>query len=229
MIRKTRATLFDDFLTDSISSNSWALGVGTDPQANNPAHVALIGGAVRLTTGDVGGGDVAVDGSQLSGGLYWRANTGGLAMEFRVKMSAITDVMVYAGFTDQKAALELPFTLSVLTLTSNASNAVGFLFDTDATNDKWHLVGVKADVDVTMQNTAIAPVAATYETFRVEVSSAGAGMFYRNGILLNSGSTAISNCVTSSTPLCPVVVAISRTTSSRTVDLDYVLTQSYRT
>jgi len=137
-------------------------------------------------------------------------------------MSAITNVCVYVGLTDQIAALEMPFTLSGTTLTSNATNAVGVLFDTAATTDDWWLVGVAANVDATQQDAGTAPTASTLETWRIDVSATGVATFYRNGTLVGS---AMTGAVTASAPLTPIVAAFSRTTAVRNIDVDYIYVQ----
>jgi hypothetical protein len=119
----------------------------------------------------------------------------------------------------------MPFTLSGTTLTSNATDAVGVLFDTAATNDNWHLVGVAADVDASMENTTIPPVAGTFETWRIEISATGVSSFYRNGTLVGS---AMDSSVTASVGLTPVIAAFSRTSDSKNIDIDTVLVQAQR-
>jgi hypothetical protein len=116
----------------------------------------------------------------------------------------------------------MPFTLGASdAITSNATNAVGVVFDTGADTDNWWLVGVKADVDATAQNAGSAPTANTMETWRIVVSVAGAATFFRNGTQVG---TQMSNAVTAnaSNPLVPVVAAFSRGAASRTIDVDYI-------
>ena len=94
------------------------------------------------------------------------------------------------------------------------------MFDTRMTTDVWHLVGVAADVDATRQATAFAPVADTYETFRIELSATGVATFYRNGVQVG---TSMSGAVTAATLLTPtVMVGNTSGTSSFTADLDYL-------
>jgi hypothetical protein len=137
---------------------------------------------------------------------------------------------VFIGFTDQIAALEMPFTLAAGdALISNASNACGILFDTAADTDQWCLVGVAADVDAAKQFSGSAPVAATYETWRVEFSATGAtnasASFYRNGVLVG---VVMANAIVGNTDLTPVVAAFSRGAASRNIDVDYVHVQCNR-
>ena len=217
----------DDFLGEEIDGYKWQSLIGTDAECRQATMLAdQIGGVVRLTTGDDAAASMAVNGVQLQGQLNWRADRGVMEWEARVALDAITTVALFIGLTDQRAALEMPFTLAAGdALTSNATNAVGVLFDTDADTDNWWMVGVKADVDATKQNSAVAPVAATFETWRIEVDGTGIATFYRNGTLIG---TAMAAAVTASTPLVPVVAAFSRAATSRNVDVDLLSTQSQR-
>jgi len=109
---------------------------------------------------------------------------------------------------------------SANTLTSNATDAVGFMFDTRMTTDNWWLVGVATDVDATHQDTGFAPVADTFATFRIEVTSAGVAKFFYNGAPVG---TAMTGAVTPAADLTPTV-AVSKTSvaASMTADLDYI-------
>lgn len=218
--------LRDDFLGEEIDGYKWQSVIGTDSECRQAVVLAdQASGVVRLTTGDDAAASMAVNGTQLQSRLNWKADKGGLVWEGRVAIDAITTVAVFIGLTDQVSALEMPFTLSGTTLTSNATDAVGVLFDTDATNDNWHLVGVAAGVDATMQNSAVPPSAGTFETWRIEVDATGNALFYRNGSLIGS---AMSSAVTGSVALTPVIAALSRTSASRNIDVDSLLVQAQR-
>jgi len=218
----------DDFTGDTLDTNRWVALEGTDSATSDAAILAGgIGGVLRLTTGDAGTGEAA-DMEQLSCGVFqWQASNGGLCMQARLKMSAITTCYAFVGFTDI-ATLEAPIVsaASVNTLTSNASDAVGFMFDTRMSTDNWWLVGVAGDTDATHQNTTYAPVANTYETFRVELDKADAGAttsrarFYRNG---RQVGTTMTGALTSATDLTPTI-CVSKTSvaASMTMDVDYV-------
>ena len=220
-------TLHDDFLGDEIDGYRWQSLIGTDAECRQ-ATIATkqVAGAVTLTTGDDAAADMATNGVQLQGALNWRADRGVLEWECRVAIDAITAVAVFIGLTDQVAALEMPFTLAAAdALTSNATDAVGVLFDTEAATDNWWLVGVKADVDATKQNTAVAPSAGVFETWKIEIDGAGAATFYRNGAAIG---TAMSAALTVSATLTPVVAAFARGAASRNVDVDLLTVQSQR-
>lgn len=212
--------LFDDF-DEGFSTGKWLATEGTDAATSAAAVLAGgIGGVLRLTTGDAGTG-LAADTEQITQNqLMWQASNGSLNFQIRVKLSAITTCWAFFGLTDTVAAsLEAPFTLSGTTFTSNASDAVGFLFDTGATTDTWRCVGVKADTDGTAVDTTYAPVADTYETFRIEVDTSGNATYFRNGTVCGY----IANAITAATDL-TIIMAASKLSvaASMTVDIDYV-------
>ena len=213
-------SFFDDFLGDLVQ-DEWGFVEGTDSATSEAAILAGgIGGVLRLTTGDAGTG-YAADAEQMNMALQWQASNGGLFLEARLKLSAITTCYAFIGFTDT-LSLEAPIVSasSANTLTTNATDAVGFMFDTNMTADTWWLTGVAGDTDATAQNTGYAPVADTYAKFRIEISSAGAATFFYNGVLVG---TTMAGAVTAATDLTPVI-AVSKlsVTASMTMDIDYV-------
>lgn len=216
-----KVALFDDFLGD-VLADQWDLQEGTDSATGDAAVLAGgIGGVLRITTGDAGTG-LAADMEQITQALQWQASNGGLTFQARVKLSAITTCYAFLGFTDLAASLEAPIesAASANTLTSNASNAVGFMFDTRMTDDNWWLVGVAANTDATHQDTEIAPTADEYQTFRIEVTSAGVATFFINGVQVG---TAMTGAVTAATDLTPTInVSKTSVAASMTMDVDYV-------
>lgn len=218
---ETKHALFDDFLGDVIA-DQFNYTEGTDGATADCAILAGgIGGVLRFTTGDAGTG-LAADQAQLTTALQWQASNGGLVAQTRIKLSQITEAFVFFGFTDQAGTLEGPIVsaASANTLTSNASDAVGFMFDTRMTEDNFWLVGVKGDIDATAQNTGIAPVAATYVTLRVEVDALGTASFFIDGVGVGS---AMTNALTPAADLTPVLtVSKTATATSMTMDSDYL-------
>lgn len=217
----------DDFLGEEIDNTWWQSIVGTDPNSRaaivNPDQM---GGVVRMVTGSDAGGTMALNGVQLYSQLNWQANQDGMVCEFKLKMDAITNVAVYLGFTDQRAALEMPFTLGAGdALTSNCSDGCGVLFDTAADTDTWWLVGVANDVDATKQNSTIAPVAATFETWRLEVTTAGVATFLRNGVVIG---VTMAGATRATIPLTPVVATFARAGALRNIDIDSALVEQKR-
>jgi len=213
---------FDDFHT--LDTGQWLLTEGTDSATSDAAILAGgMGGILRMTTGDAGTG-YAADAEQMTAqALQYQASNGNLVFETRIALSAITTCYVYVGFTDTIAgALEQPIFSagSANTITTTASDAVGFFFDTGMDDDNWWVAGVAGDTDATHQDTGFAPVAATYEVLRIEVDTSGGAKFFRNGVQVG---TAMSGAVTAATDLTPIItVSKLSVTASMTLDVDYV-------
>lgn len=208
------AELYDRFTSGSLSH--YELFNGSDAQAVDPV---ISGSNLVLVTGDAGTG-FAADGSQAIGDTGYDLSAGALVLEARVKTSAITDVSIFVGFTDQKAALEIPIesAASGNSITTNATDAVGFMFDTEMTADNIWLVGVDTGSDATPANSSIAFAADTYRTLRMEITTAGAATFYIDGVAIGS---AMSNA-TAPVTLYPTIAAGARSTASRTITTDYL-------
>lgn len=216
----SKVVLFDDFLGD-VLQDPWN-AVETDTDGAQAVLAGGIGGVLRITTGnDDGNGVVLPDASGVTSYLNWQASNGGLAMQARVKMSRITDAYLYVGFTDL-VTIEAPVISagSAETITTNATDAVGFVFDTNFTTDTFHLVGVATDVDATVQTLTSAPVADDYITLRVEITSAGVATFFING---SPVGTAMAGAVTAAADLTPIVLASNQDgTTALTCDVDYI-------
>lgn len=176
------------------------------------------GGVVTLATGTSSGNR-----AQVHAGVNWKASSGGIFFEARVKnVSAITTRALYVGLTDT-VSQENPIEISGTTVTSNASDAAGFFYDTDATTDVWYYAGVKADVDtalgtVSVGGVSVAPVADTWATFGIEIDPSGNATFYYNGVYQGR----VLNAVTPGTLLTPIVLVEARTTAAQTAYVDYI-------
>ena len=212
---------FDKWGTWVEAETPYIFNSGTDPQAIDPAISAAENGVVVLTTGD-DDGTTGVDAAQLCFRVPVQADSGNLVAEWRLHINtAITNVSVYAGFTDI-TTLEEPFTNTADALTSAATDAVGFLYDTDATTDEWWAVAVDDDSDdAGCATTGTAPTADVYQVFRIEVSSDGATILYYIDDTLEltlSGDAGVDP----STNLYFTVIACGDGTASKSVDLDYL-------
>lgn len=226
-VKATVVELFDDFLGD-VLADQWNTRVGSDGQCTAFAiRASQPRGLIRGVTGDDAGATMALNGIQVDSDLNWRADQSGLVMEFRVVLPAITLLSLFIGLTDQIAALEAPITSAASgdTITTNATDAVGVMFDTSMATDNWWLVGVANNVDATAQDAGVAPTANVAEVWRIEVSKAGTATFYRNGTQIG---TAMTVAVTATAGLTPVVTAFSRGAVQRNVDLDYIMVQAKR-
>lgn len=170
-----KVCLFDDFLGDTLATD---LYVGTASTGGTVAITStVVDGVVDLTT-DATDGDAA----QLAGNAQWRVQDGSLRLEARVQTDVVTTLAQFIGFTDATSETDtIPMTLSGTTFTTTATTAVGFLFDTEATNDNWHAMWVDDDVDSSeaiadLRFSGVAPVAATYYTYIVELQDRGSGL-----------------------------------------------------
>jgi hypothetical protein len=223
----SKVTLFDDFLGDVIA-DQWSGAKGSDAQAVVPAVVAgAAGGMCRLTAGDTT--VVAESLSSLTHGLNWKANQGGLIFEAKVTpVTSVADVSYFIGLTDVLATttLEEPATLTTATITYVADDAVGFLFDTAATTDVFYGVAVKATAGTAFASAAVgsAPVAGTAVTLRIEISATGAAEFFINGTSIGT----IAAAVTATVALTPIVEVMARTTTVKSIDVDYIFVQANR-
>lgn len=217
---------FDDFLGDVIA-DQWAVAKGSDGSAADFAASAATEGIVVGSTGADADGTLAKNGAQLHSFLNWKANQGGLIFEARVKISAITNVGIFVGLTDQIAALEMPIksAASANTITTDATDAVGFFFDTAMTTDNIWLAGVKNNTDATHQNSALAFVADTYRTLRIELTATGEADFFIDGTKVG---TRMAAALTATVALTPVVCANALAAAAVTVTVDYILVQANR-
>lgn len=213
-----RVEFYDDFLGKAIGA-TWGVQKGSDGGTVNFAFLAGTSGLVRATTGADAAGTMATNGVQLDHALNWTAANGGLVFETSLKLSAITNVAVFAGFTNQVSSLQMPATLSVATFTGNAADCVGFLFDTSATTVTIRCVGYKATVAATPIDTSIAFVAATLLRLKVGVDANGTATFFINGAQVGA---PMANAITVATALTPSITAASRAAATRTVDVDFI-------
>ena len=212
-----KVKLFDDFLGPAITTNEWL----ANSDGGTGAITLQVDGAALITTGTTDGHREA-----LTQSLNWRASDGGpLTFEVRVKcVSEITTRAIFVGFTDL-VTVENPIEKDADSYSSNASDAVGFMYDTDAAIKRWYCVGVKGDNDVTPFDTGVAPVADTYQTLRVVVDITGGATYFIDGALVGSRK----NAVTASTDLTPIMLIENRTTTAaRAINVDYVYVEKGR-
>lgn len=227
-----RWTRFLDFFAgpSTEAEGPITLNSGSDAQAVDPAiDTAQAGGVWRLVTGNADG-TTAADASQLVWSdvpIQLDSMGGDLTLEARVRIkSAITTVSVFFGLTDS-TSLEEPFTNASDSITSTATDGAGFLYDTGATTDTWWGVAVDTNTDDTGNaSTGIAPVADTWQVLRMVVASDGASVrFFVDGTLYLtlSGGGCGPDVV-----LYPTLIACATTTTSRTVDIDWIKAQGVR-
>lgn len=215
-----RVVLDDDFL-GAVLSTKWGVAKGSDAATVNFAIAAAANGTIAATTGAGATTTMAVNGAQISAGLNFQANGGGLQFNTRVKLSAITNVALFIGLTNQIASLQMPINGSGTAngLTNTANDAVGILFDTGMTTADYWLVGVKGGTGATPQDAKTVPVAGTYDQFAISIDDSGNANFFQNGAQVG---ITMPNAVTSTVGLTPVIAAFSRSAASRTVTADKI-------
>jgi hypothetical protein len=221
------AVFEDDFDGFSLNTSKWTVRAGSDTL---PPSAALVqgggqGGWLRLTTGTNVSTDWAVNGIQIVGPLQWSANQGSLTMEVRYKVSSAASMGIFLGFTDNTASLEFPIrVVAADAIESNATNAVGFAYDTLAATDHLYMLGVEGDTDATKQTTSAIP-STTFETLKIELTKTGEAFFFKNGQRIGS---VMRDAVSPSALLCPTVIAYARGSSGKTVDIDYIRVRGER-
>jgi hypothetical protein len=220
--------LYEDFLglVGGVPAR-WAFTEGTDSGTSAGIITAAVNGEFVLTPGD-SAGTIAADGAMLNSALNWKANQGELSFLAKVKLAAITSCSCFLGFTDT-LSLEQPIesASSANTLTTTATDAVGWMFDTNMTADNWWMTGVATDVDATAQNSGYAPVADTYEWLGVDLTAAGVATFYRNGVQVG---TSLTGAVTATVAMTPVfIVRPLSAAAGRLLTIDTVRVSALRT
>jgi hypothetical protein len=219
-----RQSLFvDDFLAGAIDSRwSSTAGIGTGNEAATVVANSANGHITLKSASDVV--SHASDATILTfDQLNYRCDLNAPSIEARLKISAITDVALFVGFTDTiSTTVELPIYKASGSddIDSDATNACGVCFDTQGTTDQWFQGGVKADTDTAASHSGSAPVADTFVVISVEVGLTGTVRGYINGIAI--GTAGVSNAVTDSTSLTPCIVIANRGAAQRTCTIDYI-------
>jgi hypothetical protein len=223
--------LYDDFLGASLNP---AIAGQNENSGTSAIVVAQAGGVGGLTTGTTGGNRC-----QFTTGLNHEVADGSIVIQWRAKpVTSVADVAYFYGATDT-VSLEFPIEISGTTITSNATNAVGLMYDTAATTDAWRAVAVNGDADATpvivqINGVNAAPTADVYEQFRVEITPDGDAVFSygkENGEEADQGFqevARIENAVAATALLSPVAAIETRTNAAKTAYVDALLVQSGR-
>lgn len=215
--------LYDDFLGAVINP---AIGGTSENSGTAAIVVAQRGGVGGLVTGASSGNR-----SAFTTGLNYLVSDGGMMVQWRMKsVSSVATRAFFVGWTDT-VSLENPIELNGTTFTSNATDAAGFVFDTDATTDVWYTAAVNTDADkggnaVTVNGGTVAPTADVYENFRVEITPDGDAIFSYgkdDGLQLYTGwqnVATIENAVATTALLTPVILIETRTAGASTAYVD---------
>src|SRR5690606_21692288 len=94
----------------------------------------------------------------------------------RVKSTATVTRALFVGFTDT-VSLEMPIEISVGTVTANATDAVGFVYDTAGTNPGWRFISVKGGVvneaEVQLADGETPTLSTEWQNFAIYISHDG--------------------------------------------------------
>ena len=167
------------------------------PYIDTTSAVALASGGITLTT-------AATDTktcTQTQGGIWWYPAKN-CTVEFKFKLDVITNVAIFAGFSDavSEASGLLPFGIVTATLTDTATDGAGFLRDTRQTLAYFNIVNTKNNTEAfTQLSSARVPVAATDLVLRTAIDTSGNARYFWNGIQVGYKASAVSTTV----PLIP--------------------------
>src|SRR3990167_2373434 len=150
------------------------------PFIDSTSAIALASGGITLTTAATS----AKTCTQTQGGIWWYPAKKCI-VEMRFKIDVITNVAIFAGFSDavSEASSLLPFGIVTATLTDTATDGAGFLRDTRQTNAYFNIVNTKDNTEAfTQLGSSRVPVADTFLILRVKIDTSGNATYYWNGV-----------------------------------------------
>lgn len=225
-------TLFEDFygtwaIGDAGPADTWATKAGSGTATEVATTVAgSINGLVTMKSASDDGAHSANCTNLTSVNLCFKANQGGLAMEAKLKISDVSEAVMFVGFTDTvSSTVELPIFLNAANIDSDATDACGVGYDVDGTTKQFFHGGVKNGTDTVPAYSGTAPADDTFFIVRVEVSEDGAVTGYVDGTAIG---TAVADAVTATVALCPAIVIGNRSANQVTATVDYVWIQQDR-
>jgi hypothetical protein len=196
---ETKKHFSDNVMGDTLDTFKWAAQVDGSGDAVAIAEVA--GGECLFTTG---GNDN--DSCFLSSALIYRGSKNPV-IEVPITIDDVSGTAIFVGFTDVKyesnghIAIEYPAN----SLTSTATDAVGFVCDADHTSSLLMCCGVYGDTDATAVSSGITWTDGQKKILRVELVGTIA-YFYVDGVAVAS----IPVAVTSTTLLCASIQCMTR-------------------
>lgn len=228
--------LFEEFLYDAVADRpeySLSTAIAASPEIvatgqNGFVRMIMVGG-----TSDVGG----MGFGQTQWYIPNADGEGVLTLEMRVRLSAVGTAAerVFIGFTDRQQAVptEFPFTIATTTITavSDPDDAIGFIWEGDASNASWYPASQNNDSLVIDGTTNVAallrtpPVATEWQTLKMVIhDGAKVVEFFVDEKLLYrySGAQAIDDVA-----LIPTFMVTEGTTAIN-FDVDYVYVEANR-
>jgi hypothetical protein len=225
-------TLYEDFfgtwaIGDAGPADTWSTtaGAGTANAVATTVAASLNGTVTLKSASD--DGTHAQNCSTFTGiNLGWKANQGGLAMEARLKLSDVSEAVLFVGFTDTiSTTVELPIFLVAADIDSDATDACGVGYDVDGTTDQFFHGGVKNGTDTVPAYSGSAPLDDTYFVVRVEVDTSGAVQGFINGKAIGA---PVAAAVTATVALTPAIIVGNRSANQVTATIDYIWVQQNR-
>jgi hypothetical protein len=162
----------------------------------------------------------------------FRAADGGVVMEARLKVAAITTSALFVGFTETLDATTpvMPAEFATATMTYNGTGAiVGLQWDADGTTNDWRAVfgdggAVKSNADANGTRAYEAAVNDEWDVIKVEVSADAVARVWLNGRVIKE----ITSAVTTTDLLFPVVMVENRSGASNALEIDYAFADGGR-
>lgn len=224
------AVFFDDFIYDTLSADWLATQVATgtgwavsatagDPVAGHGGWVSAITDNVDASSNELG---IGADGGPLGGFKAQRAGNGMLVFEASVSIpTALTAKWVNVGLNDDPTeGTALAASLTTTTWTTGSTDCALWGYFSTATDDT-HWLGQTVDSG-TDGTHIVSPAVAAFDTavrLRIELDDLGRAYFYQNDVFAGLVNTGVSEDVI----LTPYLGVAGTTTTSATLEADYVL------
>ena len=208
--------LYDDFLYHTEdTTHYWAEHLdGTD---DTFAQQDGAGGWMRLTTGSGDNEETIVN----YGDLTWYGDNN-CAVETYVRINDVSGVCFFFGLADADG--EMSFDYKDGTLTSTATDGVGFLVDADKGGSSIYCVGCKADTDETAVDSGTDWEDTVWHTLRIECATDGA-TFWLDGVQVGYMDASQEG----GNALIITFAAENRDAAADYVDIDYIKAWQDRT
>jgi hypothetical protein len=198
--KRHTAYLFDGLALDT--TNDWA--VTNDGTGDSIAISEVQGGSCLITTGSVDD-----DSNKMATPIIY-SGTKNAVFEAKIKISDVSGTALFVGFSDAKTEANNSIAIHYAsdTLTSVATDAVGFVCDSDSATAGASMImceGVKNGTDETSVSTGTTWADGETKTLRVELVGDEA-TFYLDGVRLGY----MDNALTATTLMCFTVQAMTR-------------------
>lgn len=208
-----KVEFFDDFVSDNVTPYTEAVGTGGSQDIAD-----VHGGVWRMTCTNAETADVS-----LGGEVVFEADEGSPVI-FETRVKSVTSAAAASSFCGLSDANTESGGVIIEdedgTLNTVPTDAVGFLIETEQTN-QWQAVGVQNDVDNSQVNLGAdtANAVGTYQTLRMELhpNSSGTAAFYVNGDLKSTQTSFFRSSIV----MAPVLSLGGRATAY-SLDWDYV-------